>query len=73
MHEQCRETLPVALSDLERRKKIHQVILQNITKSLENPEGMLGENKDELMEHRDATLRHIGELVAHIIRRQQIA
>lgn len=73
MHEQSRETLPVALSDLERRKKVHEEILQNIVTSMNDPHGLLAENKRELQAHHDTTLRHIGEIVAHIARRQEFA
>ena len=73
MHEQPRETLPVEQSDLERQIKIHEDILQNISKSLENPDGLQAENRRELAQNHSTTIRHIGELAAHITRLQQIA
>jgi hypothetical protein len=73
MNEQSRETLPVDISELERQKEIHEHILQQIITSIDDPEGLRAENLDELKKSRQATLRHIGEVVAHIARKQQVA
>ena len=80
MQEKNRETLPVEQSDLERQIKIltdtieiHIDILKNITESLENPNGLQAENRHELAQNHKTTIRHVGELAAHITRLQQIA
>lgn len=73
MSEQSRETLPVDISDLERQKDIYEHILQQIITSIDDPVGLRAENRQELMESRQTTLRRIGEVVAHIARRQQVA
>jgi len=74
MHEQSREILPVAVTDLERQKQIHEDIAAQITESLDNPQGMPESSKDELVEHHGITMRRIGDLATEItIRLQQVA
>ena len=64
MSEQSRETLPVELTVPQRRKKIHEEILQSITNNLDNPVGLSEENENELLVHQKIALRHLGEIAA---------
>ena len=73
MNEHSRETLPVDISDLEEQKDIHEQILEQIIASMDKPEGLRSENRQELEVHRKVTLRRIGEVVANIARKQQVA
>jgi len=64
------ETLPVAISDLERQKQNNEDILAAIEASLTNLEGMPFDGQDELEQQKAITVRHIGWLAAEITMHQ---
>jgi hypothetical protein len=66
MFEQSRETLPVAFSKLERRIQNEEAIAGEITKSLENNQGMPPSLRKELEDELAVTHRNIGRHVTEI-------
>jgi len=73
MHEQSREILPVAVTDLGRRIEIEHEILAQITESLTDPIGLSNEAQAELERSKDQTLRSIGNIAAELLRREAYA
>ncbi|MBC7564980.1 hypothetical protein H7100_01980 [Candidatus Saccharibacteria bacterium] len=66
MSEQSWETLPVAVTKLERRKQNEEQIAIEITLNLENDQNMPASSREELEEQLAITYRNIGRYVAAI-------
>ena len=73
MYEQSREILPVAATDVERRIHNNQEILEAISVSLDNPEGMSESSRVELAVEKDTIQRHMSDLATRLTVQQQYA
>jgi len=73
MYEQSREILPVAPTDVERRIHNNQEILEAISLSLDNPDGMSESSRAELAIEKDSIRRHMSELATRLTAQQQYA
>lgn len=73
MYEQSREILPVAPTDVERRIHNNQEILEAISLSLDNPDGMSESSRVELAIEKDSIRRHMSDLATRLTVQQQYA
>jgi hypothetical protein len=73
MFEKGRETLPVAITELQRQKQIEEEILAEIERSLAIPDGMTERNRLELNGELATTRRMISNIAFELMIRTEYA